>query len=1064
MNKKTNETLNHFHEIDTKYISCPISLIYINIRSLRLNFTTFLTNINRIINKIKIIVLVETNISDNENIFYNIHGFNSVFLNRDGKGGGIAVYVKENIEFSKLSTKTKSFELIQLNINTSSEPLSLLSVYRPPNLKIPEFITELDTVVNNIKKKQEIVIVGDMNIDIKTDNITTTTYLDMILSNGMQSMVKESTRVDVNKNTSTCIDHVFIKNNQANSHANATIIRTTISDHYSIFCCIQKEQKNQGSETRITQGPQYNNSKVNKSIRETNWNEVINQIPNTESLYNKIFKKFCEIYKTSNKETKPSKKRSNNPWISEELVKYCDTRDKLHRKWRNNKNNKIFESEYKKFRNSLNKKIHNAKNMYYKNKFLDNKNDMRATWQIINEIIGKKTSNLDETVIKNFKNDNINVIINNFSTNFNDNVKKIIHDCNIKTSNNIETTLQNSMYLSYTNEEEIYNILTTLNSKKGAGADCIRPRDLKNNVNILTPILTKLINSSLENAVVPKQLKTSIIRPIYKGGSKSDYNNYRPIAILSVIEKVLEEVIARRLNEYLQKYNIINKNQFGFQKGKNINKLLGNFSNHINKCLSQHMHCLVLYIDFSKAFDTLSHSKLIQMLERVGIRGNTLNWFKNYLECRTYQVKINNNFSDEISSEYGVPQGSKLGPILYIIYANDMINALQASTTFAYADDTAIIVADKNMCNATRTLQNQFDIATKWCHDNGLLINATKTKVMHIKPPHLNNTSIQIKFHDRECLHNKNSTNDTCNTYIEVVNSYKYLGVYIDSSFKWNLHVENIQKKLRKSAYALYHLSNCATYNVLRQAYFSLSESYIRHGITAWGSATYCRTLQNTQNQLLKILWKNQRLSSETTRYITNNVNNTIVAQNNQHNNNTNSNIHNNNYQNSSCSNNINNNSSQIIITNNNIHNNIVVNNTHQQQRSNQNNINHNRVANNRNVNNRTTNETGIVNTTKTNNLAKDVNVLNVKSLYYTTLINEFFNDTRFLKPIDHVHNTRRRAEGRFKVERFRNEYGRNTLAVTLPTIFNTIPTQTLNLKNKYTRNKIIKKHYISLQ
>ena len=132
-------------------------------------------------------------------------------------------------------------------------------------------------------------------------------------------------------------------------------------------------------------------------------------------------------------------------------------------------------------------------------------------------------------------------------------------------------------------------------------------------------------------------------------------------------------------------------------------------------------------------------------------------------------------------------------------------------------------------------MQNQLDIVTKWCHDNGLIINATKTKIMHIKPPHFNYTPIKIKFHNIDCLHNQNNISDTCTSYIEAVSSYKYLGVFVDSHFKWNTHVENLQKKLRKSAYSLFHLSNCATYNVLRQAYFSLSESYIRHGITAWG-------------------------------------------------------------------------------------------------------------------------------------------------------------------------------------------------------------------------------------
>ena len=187
---------------------------------------------------------------------------------------------------------------------------------------------------------------------------------------------------------------------------------------------------------------------------------------------------------------------------------------------------------------------------------------MRATWQISNEIIGKKSNNIDEIIMKNFKHENISTLLKNFSINFNDNVNKLIHNCNIKTINYVETRIPNSIYLSFTSEEEIYNILKTLNIKKGAGADGIRPKDLKNNARYLTPILTKLINSRLENAIVPDLLKTSIIRPIYKSGNKAEFNNYRPIAILPSIEKILEEVVVRRLNEYIKKYKIID-DQFG---------------------------------------------------------------------------------------------------------------------------------------------------------------------------------------------------------------------------------------------------------------------------------------------------------------------------------------------------------------------------------------------------------------------------------------------------------------------------------------------------------------------
>ncbi|XP_046812429.1 putative uncharacterized protein DDB_G0282133 [Lucilia cuprina] len=651
------------------------------------------------------------------------------------------------------------------------------------------------------------------------------------------------------------------------------------------------------------------------------------------------------------------------------------------------------------------------------------------------------------------------------------------------------------------------------------------------------------------------------------------------------------------------------------------------------------MHCLVLFIDFSKAFDTLSHLRLLQIMERNGIRGKTLNWFKNYLECRKYRVKINNSLSDEVVTDFGVPQGSKLGPILYIMYANDMINTLQGNTTYAYADDTAIVVSNENINDAMKIMQSQLNIATRWCHDNGLIINAQKTKIMHIKPRHFIDTDIKIKFHDMNCLHNINNINDTCTTYIELVTTYKYLGVYVDNNFKWNTHVDYLQKKLRKSAFMLYHLSNCATYNVLRQAYFAVVESYLRHGIAAWGNASHCRLLQNSQDRILKILKKNLQYQQIHDNRNINTINNNIVNTNNNNNNyndnnirnnienntnnsilniinnstiyniNTNNNIVNtNNYNNNNNRNNTENNTNNSILNNNNLNNINVVSNTNNDRYSNstiynintinniiahtnisnnnnydsnnnsnntENNLNnniHNRNTNNNlnnintvsninnnnynrdnctnsiinniysttnnniantnnnntlnnnyvsnnnstynrntsnnlnntnnintisntnnigNINNTTYNIGNINNTTynihtsnnisnnitnataifnnnsnssQSNCLANELHVLKVKSIYYTTLAIEFYNDARFLQKIDHQYNTRRRNEGRFKVGSFQNNYGKSTLNVTLPKLFNSLPVSLLNIPIHHKRKKLLKNFFISSQ
>lgn len=498
-----------------------------------------------------------------------------------------------------------------------------------------------------------------------------------------------------------------------------------------------------------------------------------------------------------------------------------------------------------------------------------------------------------------------------------------------------------------------------------------------------------------------------------------------------------------------------------------------------------------------------------------------------------------------------------LGPILYLIYANEIINTLQNSLVYAYADDTAILVIDKNIENAYRTMQHELNTVTKWSHDNGLVINASKTKLMHIKPPHLATYNINLKFHDYQCLHNSNilSNTDTCSSIIEIVKTYKYLGVYVDENFKWLTQIQELRKKLRKSAYSLFHLSNCANFNVLKQAYFALSESYIRHGITAWGNSTYCKSLQQTQNQILKILLKKQLKCNEQLQYVMiynqtnttanrndthntahNNINvnislfrNSQTNTNTNYNNNTNSNSSQNTshyiynrIQNNNITNNIHNNQNTNLALINTIHynntsindnsyslnNNISQNNNIPQQNNitfsslnsniamyNNNTVNNNPLENNTSVryninsyyNNTQQNNITFTNNNTHNNITTDNNlqesnnatannisttcniatklqVANVKTIYNMCLINEFYDDPNYLIPIDHAYNTRNRSEGRYKVERFHNNYGKRCLNVTLPNILNSIPINLLNISNPYKRKKIFKDYFIKTQ
>ena len=229
-----------------------------------------------------------------------------------------------------------------------------------------------------------------------------------------------------------------------------------------------------------------------------------------------------------------------------------------------------------------------------------------------------------------------------------------------------------------------------MKESKAAGPDKINAKLVKDSAEVICSTLTKIFNRSLQQDIFPEELKTAFVSPIYKNGDKSDCSNYRPISILSTIAKILEKTVYNQLISYINENNILSGNQFGFRKSHStVTSLLNATSNcllNIDKGLING----VLFLDLRKAFDTVDHIILIEKLKLYGITGGALNWFISYLEKRYQTCKINNVKSSRKLIKCGVPQGSNLGPLLFLLYVNDLPNCLDQAKPSMFADDTNI--------------------------------------------------------------------------------------------------------------------------------------------------------------------------------------------------------------------------------------------------------------------------------------------------------------------------------------------------------------------------------------
>ncbi|KAG7297874.1 hypothetical protein JYU34_018628 [Plutella xylostella] len=412
----------------------------------------------------------------------------------------------------------------------------------------------------------------------------------------------------------------------------------------------------------------------------------------------------------------------------------------------------------------------------------------------------------------------------------------------------------NSILFKKATTKRIKSIIDKISVRKSAGQDHIRPIDIKSACDNLISTITKLINISVNKGVYPNDLKKGLVRPIYKNGTESNYANYRPITILPILNKIFEKYIAGLIHGYYNEYDTLTDTQYGFRQNKSTSLLLSKFTDEINKCLDNKEHVLLVFIDYSKAFDTLRHDQLIQKLDNTGIRGPLLNWCKNYLENRTYMVQIGNSSSREVDVSIGTAQGSVLGPLHYLVYVNDVAEVIKHCSLYQFADDTCLIASDKNIRVAMKKLQSDFTTICAWSHDAGLVLNAKKTQMMHIRSSHnMSDISPKLLSQCHKCLHNNNRSCRDCTT-IDLVDEATYLGVTVDSRFNWGPHINKVCNKLRALMAKLKIIKYRTPYNILLNIYKSLAESIVSYGLTSYGRTykTYLDQIELLQIRILK--------------------------------------------------------------------------------------------------------------------------------------------------------------------------------------------------------------------
>ena len=290
-----------------------------------------------------------------------------------------------------------------------------------------------------------------------------------------------------------------------------------------------------------------------------------------------------------------------------------------------------------------------------------------------------------------------------------------------------------SMLLSPVCEPEVRKELQNLDPSKSCEHDNILPRVVKYLASELSEPFTHIINLSFITGNIPVDMKTTIIIPVYKAGDNREFTNYRPISLLPCFSKVLEKMMNKRLVNYLNKVGILSEHQFGFRKNYSTNFALIDLVNRITTTLDNKEFTIGVFLDLSKAFDTVNHDLLLQKLELYGIRGIVLEWFKNYITKRYQCVRYNNELSEKKEMKCGVPQGSILGPLLFLIYINDICNSSELVSFILFADDTNLLMSHLNLNTLIDKVNEELEKISIWLQINKLSLNLSKTHFILFK-------------------------------------------------------------------------------------------------------------------------------------------------------------------------------------------------------------------------------------------------------------------------------------------------------------------------------------------
>ena len=853
------------------------SLITLNCQSLNAKFTELNLFLQEIINSschIDALCLQETWLSDNSDTsLFDIDGYTLISKGKaSSRHGGVAIYLSDNFCFKILPFESRSniWDGLFIEIHETvdhvignKKKLIIGNIYRPPRNRVDNyqtFIEEINEIMSDLQRqRQEVIIVGDFNLDLLKirSNVHIKDYFDMVIANGFIPKITLPTRLS--HNHGTLIDNILVKLSVDFSTSTSGILWNHISDHQPCFAFLDYLHKKRSHTKYVKIYPHSPTAisnlrdEISVSCAISNFHVDLMCNPNINcDLFENNIISAINTHLPVKKVRYHKHKHRNSKWITKGILISIKFRDRLYADLQMTDMNdesylqkKVNLSTYNRI---LKQNIRLAKKQYYHSCFEKFKDDIKKTWASINELMNrtKKKNDFPKQFLINGRFITHPLTIANEFNNFFTNIGKNISDSisqpqNISFEDYLSTPFTPCFKFTLVDTDTVAKVIDQMKPKSSCGFDGLSNKLLKMIKNEIIDCITLIINQSFSTNTFPDKLKLAKVIPLHKKNENYLFDNYRPISLLPSFSKVIERIMHTQILHHFTTSKLMYDSQYGFRPNHSTELAALEVIDHIACQMDNNDIPLTLFLDLSKAFDCLNHDILLSKLKYYGFQENPFLLMKSYFYGRSQYVSFDDTNSEHMSVNIGVPQGSILGPLLFLIYMNDITSATSLFHPVIYADDTTlgacISYFGSDISDIETNINNELENIKTWLNVNKLSLNVSKTKAMIFHSNRKNVIPPRIFIDNHE---------------VQYVEFFNYLGIILDKHLSWNEHINMLHKKASKMSGILCRLKNFLPKATLLTLYNSLVLSHFNYGILLWGAKT--SQLEKLQKKLIRII------------------------------------------------------------------------------------------------------------------------------------------------------------------------------------------------------------------